>query len=91
MSPSVWWDNKLILRQVRNVKKKPTLRIWVDVGTGEGGSAVSNTRELREALKRKGWTLGEDLGYLELKGGTHDEGSFARRAEDVLTFLFPAR
>jgi predicted alpha/beta superfamily hydrolase len=91
MSPSVWWDNKLILRQVRNVKEKPALRIWVDVGTGEGGSAVSNTRELRDALKRKGWTPGEDLGYLELKGATHDEASFARRAEDVLTFLFPAR
>lgn len=91
VSPSVWWDNKLILRHVRNVTVKPPLRIWLDVGTGEGGSTVSNTRELRDALKRKGWTLGDDLGYLELKGATHDEPSFARRAEDVLTFLFPAR
>lgn len=91
MSPSVWWDNKMILREVRNVKAKPPLRIWLDVGTGEGGSTVSNTRELRDALARKGWTVGEDLGYLELKGATHDEASFARRAEDMLTFLFPTR
>jgi predicted alpha/beta superfamily hydrolase len=91
MSPSVWWDNKLIVRQVRSVKEKPPLRIWLDVGTGEPGSTVPNTRELRDALARKGWTLGGDLGYLELKGATHDEASFARRAEDMLTFLFPAR
>lgn len=91
MSPSVWWDNKMILREVRRMKEKPPTRIWLDAGTGEPAGMIAGTRELRDALVRKGWKLGEDIGYLELKDATHDEESFARRAAEMLTFLFPRR
>jgi predicted alpha/beta superfamily hydrolase len=91
MSPSVWWDDKVIVGEVRRITTRPASRIWLDVGTAEPASMVANTKELRQALVRKGWTLGADLAYFELRGGTHDEPSFARRAGDMLKYMFPPR
>jgi len=88
MSPSVWWDNGMILREVKGLASKPSLRIWLDIGTAEGGS-VRQTRLLRDALKAKGWVLDSDLNYLEAKDATHDDQAFARRASHFLKFLFP--
>ena len=91
MSPSVWWDNQIVLRDVRSLKSRPAARIWLDVGAAETESTRRGAKELRDALVRKGWTLGSDLTYYELPGGTHDEESFAKRAGDMLKFLFPAK
>ena len=88
-SPSVWWDNKLIVRSVKDVKSKPALRIWLDVGTAEGYRRVDETKELRDAFVKKGWVLKEDLIYFEAKGAEHNEAAFARRAEPMLKYLFP--
>ena len=70
---------------------KPAMRIWLDVGRKEPGTAVYEARQLRDALVRKGWKVGKDLSYSEIEGGTHDEGSFAKRAEPFLRYLFPPR
>ena len=43
MSPSVWWDRRVILSSVRAARPKPDLRVWVDMGTAEGRSR-SRTR-----------------------------------------------
>jgi predicted alpha/beta superfamily hydrolase len=89
MSPSVWWSNKLIVRNVRALKSKPALRIWLDIGTKEGSGVVDDAKELRNALVKKGWALESDLTYFEAKGGSHNEESFAQRAEPMLKYLFP--
>jgi predicted alpha/beta superfamily hydrolase len=91
MSPSVWWDNQVILRDVRSLESRPPASVWLDVGAAEREPTPRNVKALRDALTRKGWKLGTDLTYFELPGGTHDEESFARRAGDMLKFLFPAR
>lgn len=91
MSPSVWWDNSIVLREVRAVKTRPPARIWLDVGAAEPERMRRDAKELRDTLVRKGWKVGEDLTYFELPAGTHDEESFAKRAGDMLKFLFPAR
>jgi predicted alpha/beta superfamily hydrolase len=90
MSPSVWWDGKRILHEVRRLKERPASRIWLDIGRQEPSSAVRDAKELRDSLVRKGWTLGTDLVYHEREDGRHDEASFAARAPDVLKFLFSA-
>jgi predicted alpha/beta superfamily hydrolase len=65
VSPSVWFANKQILRDVEAVPNKPHLRIWVDTGTKEGTTAeeaqqtVANARLLKDALVRKGWRAGK--------------------------------
>jgi predicted alpha/beta superfamily hydrolase len=91
MSPSVWWDNRQILRNVKTLTSKPEARIWLDIGTDEGSKEMSDTKDLRDALIKKGLILNEDLMYFESKGGKHDLPSFAKRAGPMLKFLFNQR
>ena len=90
MSPSVWWDNKLMIKQIKKLESKTNHRIWLDIGGGEGDQAVSVVQELRDAFVAKGWVTDSDLKYLEVKGEEHSDKAFARRAEQVLKYLFPA-
>lgn len=91
LSPSVWWDDRAIVREVEALSGKLPLRIWLDAGTGEGAEVTRDSRMLRDALVRKGWVPGQDLAYLEAEGGGHNEQSWATRVEGVLRFLYPAR
>jgi predicted alpha/beta superfamily hydrolase len=89
MSPSVWWDNKLIVRSLKELNSKPPLRVWLDIGTGEGPMSVKDVKELRDALVKQGWTLDSDLMYLEAKDSIHHDEAFAKRAAPMLKYLFP--
>jgi predicted alpha/beta superfamily hydrolase len=91
MSPSVWWDRRAVLRNVREARPKPPLRIWVDIGTREGRYHVDNTQLLKVGLIKSGWIEGDDLHYEEVAGGTHSEGAWAARFGRVLQFLFGVR
>jgi predicted alpha/beta superfamily hydrolase len=95
VSPSVWWDNKMILREVEALKKKADLRIWLDMGTKEGGTEAEehkrNARLLRDALVAKGWKENSDLKYYEAEGAEHNERAWAQRVDPLLRFLFPAK
>jgi predicted alpha/beta superfamily hydrolase len=90
MSPSVWWDNRVLLKEVEALPGKLPIRIWLDSGTDEGRETLANARALRDALIAKGWTPGDDLAYLEAEGAGHNEASWAARVGAVLRFLFPA-
>jgi predicted alpha/beta superfamily hydrolase len=87
MSPSIWWDDYAIFRLVGILGEKPSLKIWLDTGTGEPGWEL--TRNLRDYLLEKGWQLDVDLSYLEVKGAGHSEAAWAARVEPALRFLFP--
>ncbi|MDT4968254.1 MAG: hypothetical protein QOJ64_2991 [Acidobacteriota bacterium] len=95
VSPSVWWDNKMIVREVNALKAKPRLRVWLDIGTKEGGNkggdenTVNDAKALRDALIAKGWKQGSDLMYFEAEGAAHNERSWAERVPPMLKFLFP--
>lgn len=91
LSPSVWWDDRWIVRFVDALPSRPATRIWTDIGTAEARDAVPAARALRDALARKGWRETVDLRYLEAEGAVHDETAWARRMPDVLEFLFPPR
>jgi predicted alpha/beta superfamily hydrolase len=90
LSPSVWWDNRYILRVIRALDAKPRLSIWLDIGTGEGGKTVGDARELRDALVKAGWALGADLVYAEVPDAGHNEAAWAERVGPFLHYLFPA-
>ncbi len=89
MSPAVWWDGRIVVREVLALADRLPLRIWLDVGTGEGKSVVDDCRLLRDALVAKGWELGEDLQYVEADGAGHDEAAWGSRMPQVLEYLFP--
>jgi predicted alpha/beta superfamily hydrolase len=95
MSPSVWWDRRVILSTVRRARPRPRVRIWTDMGTAEGRRALDDARLLKAALVGAGWAVGKDLHYAEYEGGTHSETAWAARFGAVLTWLYgttrPAR
>lgn len=89
MSPSVWWDRRVILKTVRGARPKPPLRLWVDMGTAEGRRGLDDARQLKAALVGAGWVAGKDLHYAEYEGGRHSEEAWADRAGEILAWLFP--
>jgi predicted alpha/beta superfamily hydrolase len=91
VSPSVWWDNREILREVGALKKKPKARVWLDIGTDESEEAAPDARLLRDALVAKGWKLDSDLKYFEAQGAKHNEAAWAERVEAILKFLYPKK
>ncbi len=89
ISPSVWWDNNIIVQQTLELPQKPNLKIWLDIGTEEGPGMLTGAQLLRDTLTSKGWKLGKDLAYLEAKGAKHNEKAWSERVAPLLTFLFP--
>jgi predicted alpha/beta superfamily hydrolase len=89
MSPSLWWERRTVLQELRNAREKLPLKIWLDAGTNEGGGTLQNVRMLKNALIRRGWAHGVDLRYLEAQGADHSETAWAARAGAALEFLFP--
>ncbi len=92
MSPSVWWANRAILREIRKLRGKLGQKIWLDIGTCEGqnpASCVENAKALRDALTAKGWELGSELCFVEDEGAGHNEKAWGYRMRDALKFLFP--
>lgn len=90
LSPSVWWDRRVILRDVHTLRPAPRPRIWLDMGTGEGRRALDDARLLDAGLARAGWVHGDDLRYTEYPGATHRESAWAARVGPMLEYLFPA-
>jgi len=91
VSPSVWWDRRVILKHVREARPKPETRIWLDVGTAEGRQALEDVRLLRHGLVKAGWIEGDDLSYSEHPGANHSERAWAARVGPMLRYLFPSR
>lgn len=89
MSPSVWWNNRAILRHVPDTRDELRPRIWLDIGTAEGARTVHDARLLRDRLKGNGWREGVDLQYREVDGAQHTERAWAARVPQMLRFLFP--
>jgi predicted alpha/beta superfamily hydrolase len=91
LSPSVWWNQRVILRFAESTPVRPLPRIWLDIGTREGPRIVDDVERFRDILLRKGWQLGRDLSYQRVEGAEHNEAAWAARVGPFLEFLFPPR
>jgi predicted alpha/beta superfamily hydrolase len=89
-SPACYWDDELIVRNVRSLHAKTHQRIWLAVGTAEPEGFLNDARSLRQALIAKGWKEGVDLKYMEAPGAQHNPAAWAQRVDRLLTFLFPS-
>jgi enterochelin esterase-like enzyme len=87
MSPSVWWDGRVILRQLREQPLDRATRVWLDAGLKEGRVVVRDARALRDLLRSQGQ---RSLRYVEDPDGDHSEESWGRRLGDALTYLIGA-
>jgi predicted alpha/beta superfamily hydrolase len=88
VSPSVWWDDRMILRTVNGIPTSKRLRVWIDMGTREGNQAVEDARLLRGAFLSRGFQLGSNLAYYEDVGAEHNEKAWAGRFGMILMFLY---
>ena len=92
-SPSVWWNHKSILgvlaQAAPQLAEKP--RIWLSIGDQEGRIALKDTELLASRLREYGWVDDQTLRYERVRGGRHDETSWASRVRPMLEFLFPVR
>jgi len=90
LSPSLWWDQKVMVKRVEALRSRPWRRLWLDVGTLEIG-ASTDTRALRDVMAAKGWKQPSDFTYYEEIGSAHNETAWAKRFPLVLQYLFPAK
>jgi len=90
LSPSVWWNQRVILHFADAAPVDPLPRIWLDIGTREGGRIVEDVERFRDILLGKGWRLDRDLHYQRVEGAEHNEAAWAGRVAPFLQFLFPA-
>jgi enterochelin esterase-like enzyme len=90
LSPSVWWNRGWILNFASRVALPGRPRIWLDVGTKEGGRSAENVRRLCGVLVEKGWHEGRDLRFEVISGAEHNEAAWAQRVGPFLQFLFPS-
>jgi predicted alpha/beta superfamily hydrolase len=88
MSPSIWWNNRSILRTVTEASPHPRPRIWLDMGTAEGLRHLRDADLLERRLILQGWKSGHDLRYLRVPGAHHNEDAWASRFGQVMEFLF---
>jgi enterochelin esterase-like enzyme len=86
MSPSIWWDDRIILRRLQRHPFVPTTRVWLDVGHQEGRETLADVRRLRRLLRDQ---LNAGLvGGVEDLNGDHSEDAWARRLPDALAWLY---
>jgi len=86
MSPSLWWDDAVMLKRARRQPLVPDTRVWLDVGLQEGRQTAAFVRRLRRIL-----TDQLDAGHVngvEDPLGDHSEGRWASRLPEALTWLF---
>ncbi len=88
MSPSLWINEKDTFDFVEHAPFTGG-KLYLDVGDLEGMRHVQQALRLRDLLDEKGYTLGEDLMWVEEEFGMHHESAWARRFKDALPFLLP--
>jgi predicted alpha/beta superfamily hydrolase len=87
MSPSTWWDKRMILREVDAFGGPDRPRVWLDIGGREGREALADARMLDQRLRAKGWS-DANYEYYEDRKGDHSERAWSHRAPMMLEFLF---
>ena len=90
LSPSVWWNQRVIYQFAEKMAIESRPRIWLDIGTREGARIVEDVERYRDILLLRGWHHGADLHYERVEGAEHNEAAWARRVGPFLRFLYPS-
>ena len=93
MSPSTWWDSKVLLTLVAATPSSPRpLRVYVDSGdSGTSNDDKNNTAQLAQAYRTLGYAEGTTLQYVVQPGATHSEVYWAQRLPKAFEFLLGPR
>jgi len=85
MSPSTWWNNRVILSMVAGTGTTRPLRVYVD--SGDTNDGLEDTRDLAAAYRDLGYVDGRDFLFVVQPGGTHTESAWASRLPGALEML----
>jgi predicted alpha/beta superfamily hydrolase len=91
-SPSLFISNRRILKYSRAFRRWPE-KVFLAIGTREAGrddkdrQVVEDVRELEKSLRRAGFDDSRLLVKVA-EGASHNEGEWARRFPEALSFLF---
>lgn len=86
-NPIAQQNSRLAHQLVRDTVMKPALRLWFQAGTADETEdrdgngvidAIQDTTELIDELVAKGFQRGRDVEYHEIRGGEHNERTWAR-------------
>ncbi|RME03693.1 MAG: hypothetical protein D6805_05545 [Planctomycetota bacterium] len=96
VSPSVWWARRWVVDFVGRYSPRYPVRIWLDMGTQEGGDrdrdgvsdALEDARLLRDVLLKRGMRYGKNFAYFEAVGARHNEYFWAKRLGRIFRFLY---
>ena len=88
LSPSLWLTERDIFAFIENAPFNEG-KLYLDVGELEGARHVAQALRLRDLLEAKGYTLGQDLMWVQEELGAHHESAWARRFRDAIPFLLP--
>jgi predicted alpha/beta superfamily hydrolase len=89
LSPSVWWNQRVIHKFAAGMNIESRPRIWLDIGTREGPRIVEDVERYRDILLQRGWQYERDLHYERIEGAEHNEAAWAQRVGPFLRFLYP--
>ena len=93
LSPSTWWNNRVILEEVATIPSHPARpdRVYVDSGdSGDSNDDVANTADLAAKYKDVGYVEGTTLHYVVQPGAIHNEVYWAQRFPGAMRFLLGA-
>jgi enterochelin esterase family protein len=82
---------------IRETEGKPALKFWLQTGTKDETAdrnrngiidSIDDTIDLIKELENKGYKRPEDIGYIELFGGSHDAATWAKAMPKFLVWAF---
>ena len=97
VSPSLWWDDRHMIRDIEANGRPAVERWYQDMGTAERSGLkageqgrdefVAELEQLRELLLRQGFRDGVDFMSVVGQGHRHHESAWAERLPALLRFL----
>ncbi|MBL8627832.1 MAG: alpha/beta hydrolase [Myxococcales bacterium] len=93
MSPSTWWDDRVIIARVAATPATPRpRRVYVDSGNaGASSDDVANTNQLAQTYLGLGYVEGTTFHHVVQAGATHSEVYWAQRFPAAALFLMGPR
>ncbi len=89
--------DRITHQMVRQTRKPNGLRIWLQTGTMDERAdrnkngiidSIDDTLDLLDQLQQKGFRMGQDVRYLQIDGGQHNQETWARAMPDFLKWAF---
>ena len=93
-------SDRIMHRQIAATSHKPDLKFWFQTGDRDETcdrnndgviDSISDTLDCIAELEKKGYRWGDDVQYLEIKGGEHHPGTWRKAMPAFLKWAFAGR